>query len=112
MNLGSVLIAGNAAPTTDGNLAKIPSYLEEEKVKDVYLKGTAENWKKLTDRFKDLGVEVTSSDNKKYKIKLLLGTDAVHGDQHTIGNILFPHNIGLSCSRNPNHFQNVGFWTK
>lgn len=28
-NLGSLLIAGNAAPTTDGNLAKIPSYIDE-----------------------------------------------------------------------------------
>jgi len=41
-----------------------------------------------------------------------LGTDAVHGDQHTIGTILFPHNIGLSCSHNPDNFQNVGYWTR
>lgn len=42
----------------------------------------------------------------------MLGTDAVHGDQHTLGNVLFPHNIGLSCSRNPDHYKNVGFWVK
>lgn len=81
-------------------------------MKDVYLKATAENWKKLTDRLKDIGVSVTTPDNKKYLIKLLLGTDAVHGDQHSVGNILFPHNLGLSCSHNANHFQNLGFWTK
>lgn len=81
-------------------------------MKDVYIKATAENWKKLTDRFNKLGVNVTTKDNKKYMIKLLLGTDAVHGDQHSVGNILFPHNIGLSCSHNADHFQNLGFWTK
>ena len=81
-------------------------------MKDVFIKATAENWKKLTDRFNKIGVDVTTKDNKKYSIKLLLGTDAVHGDQHSVGNILFPHNIGLSCSHNSDHFQNLGYWTK
>jgi beta-glucosidase len=65
-----------------------------------YRKGNASNWKKLTDRFKSLGVTISTRDSGKYKVKFLLGTDAVHGDQHTIGAILFPHNIGLSCSHN------------
>ena len=77
-------------------------------MKDVYIKATAENWKKLTDRFKKLGVNVTTKDNKKYMIKLFLGTDAIHGDQHSVGNILFSHSIDLSAD----HFQNLGFWTK
>ena len=81
-------------------------------MKDVFIKATAENWKKLTDRFNKIGVDVTTKDNKKYSIKLLLGTDAVHGDQHSVGNVLFPHNIGLSCSHNSDHFQNLGYWTK
>jgi beta-glucosidase len=62
------------------------------------------NWKKLTDRFANIGVPVTTRDNKKYLIKFLLGTDAVHGDQHGVGNIIFPHNIGLSCTHNPLNF--------
>jgi beta-glucosidase len=49
-------------------------------------------------------VSVTTKDGKKYKVKFLFGTDAVHGDQHVLGNILWPHNIGLSCSHNENHF--------
>lgn len=79
---------------------------------EAYRKGNVTNWKKLIDRFQNLGVTVTTKDSGKYKIKFLLGTDAVHGDQHTVGNILFPHNIGLSCSRNDAHFENIGFWTK
>lgn len=100
LGLGSLLISGNAAPTADGNLAKIPALIEEEKNKAAYKLATEANWKKLTDRFNAVGVNITTSDKAKYKIKFLLGTDAVHGDQHTLGNILWPHNIGLSCSRN------------
>lgn len=88
------------------------NYLEQEKNKQIYLNATAANWKKLTDKFVNIGVPVTTKDNKKYLIKLLLGTDAVHGDQHVVGNILFPHNIGLSCSHNPGNFENLGYWTK
>jgi beta-glucosidase len=36
----------------------------------------------------------------------------VHGDQHTIGTVLFPHNMGLSCSHNEANFENMGYWTK
>ena len=76
------------------------------------MKATAENWKKLTDKLNNAGVSVTTKDNKKYLIKFLLGTDAVHGDQHSLGTVLFPHNIGLSCTHNEGNFENLGFWTK
>jgi beta-glucosidase len=79
---------------------------------DAFRKGNETNWKKLTDRFQSLGITVATKDSGKYKVKFLLGTDAVHGDQHTVGNVLFPHNIGLSCSKNEANFENVGFWTK
>ncbi len=71
---------------------------------EAHKKATLENWKRLTDRFQTLGVTVSTKDSGKYKIKFLLATDAVHGDQHTIGTILFPHNIGLSCSHNEGNF--------
>ena len=35
-------------------------------------------------------------------IPLLLGIDAVHGHNNVDGAVVFPHNIGLGCSRNPN----------
>lgn len=79
---------------------------------DAYRKANSTNWKKLTDRFQNLGVTVSVKNSGKYKVKFLLGTDAVHGDQHTVGTILFPHNIGLSCTHNEAHFENVGYWTK
>lgn len=54
---------------------------------------------------------MTTNDGKKYDIRPLLGTDAVHGNQHVSGSILFPHNIGLSNSHNPDNFYNAGYWT-
>ena len=111
LGLGSLLISGLATPTSNGNLAKLP-WSSYQSHLDAFKSGTLENWKKLIDRFKDIGVSVTAKDGGRYKIKILLGTDAIHGDQHTLGTVLFPHNIGASCSHNENNFQNVGFWTK
>jgi beta-glucosidase len=111
LHLGSLLVAGNGAPTSTGNMATLPNIIEEEKIKDTYLNATLQNWQALTKKFSGLYEEVTTEDKKVYRIKLLLATDAVHNDQHVLGTVLFPHNIGLSCSHNPQHFYNQGFWT-
>lgn len=42
---------------------------------------------------------------------LLLGTDAIHGDQHVVGSIIFPHNIGLGATHNPSLVQSVASYT-
>ncbi len=41
-----------------------------------------------------------------------MANGAVRGDVHAAGSILFPHNIGISCSHNPKNFYNVGYWTQ
>lgn len=94
------MIAGDSAPTADGNLATLPNGIEVDKLRDAYLKKTRDNWKKLTDRLKDLTVNVTTNDKTTYRIKMFLGEDAVHGEQHVLGSVIFPHNIGLSMSHN------------
>jgi beta-glucosidase len=42
---------------------------------------------------------------------LLLGTDAVHGNQHIPGAVLFPHNIGLGATHDPELIKQIGQWT-
>lgn len=37
----------------------------------------------------------------RLKIPLLYGVDAVHGHSNVVGAVIFPHNIGLGCTRNP-----------
>ena len=34
-------------------------------------------------------------------IPILYGADAVHGHNNVLGAVLFPHNVGLGCTRNP-----------
>jgi len=41
-----------------------------------------------------------------------LGTDAVHGNQHSVGAVLFPHNIGLAASHNVENYIKAAYWTK
>jgi len=82
---------------------------DEEKTKKIYENSTIDKWQKLSAKF-NYSITITTGDGKKYDIKPLLGTDAVHGNQHISGNILFPHNIGLACSHNPTNFYNSGYW--
>lgn len=109
LNLGSLLVGGDGTPDENGNMVPIPDDAEE-KVKVIYQQSTIEKWQKLASKF-NYSVIVTTNEGKQYGIRPLLGTDAVHGNQHVVGTVLFPHNIGLSCSHNPSNFFNAGYWT-
>lgn len=39
--------------------------------------------------------------NTRLRIPILYGIDAVHGHNNVLGAVIFPHNIGLGCTRNP-----------
>jgi beta-glucosidase len=39
--------------------------------------------------------------NTRLRIPILYGIDAVHGHSNVLGATLFPHNVGLGCTRNP-----------
>jgi len=39
--------------------------------------------------------------NTRLKIPILYGIDAVHGHNNILGAVIFPHNIGMGCTRNP-----------
>jgi beta-glucosidase len=43
----------------------------------------------------------------RLKIPLLYGVDAVHGHSNVLGAVVFPHNIGLGCTRNPDLVKEV-----
>ena len=42
------------------------------------------------------------------KIPVIYGVDAVHGHNNVAGATIFPHNIGLGCTRNPELIKQVG----
>jgi beta-glucosidase len=72
--LGSLLSGGNSDPKA-GN--------------------TLKDWTDMYDRYQTMAVKT------RLGIPLLFGVDAVHGHNNVLGAVIFPHNIGLGCMRNP-----------
>ena len=83
--LGSILAGGNSDP--GGRYDASPA-----------------EWLALADAF-DASMD-TSKGGKA--IPLLFGIDAVHGQSNIIGATLFPHNIGLGATRNPELLRQIG----
>jgi beta-glucosidase len=71
--LGSLLSGGNSDPPTN----------------------SLEDWTAMYERYQ------TRALNTRLKIPLIYGVDAVHGHNNVLGAVIFPHNIGLGCTRNP-----------
>ncbi|HEX8920869.1 MAG TPA: glycoside hydrolase family 3 N-terminal domain-containing protein, partial [Pyrinomonadaceae bacterium] len=72
--LGSLLSGGSSDPKAGNSL---------------------EAWTELYDRYQ------TRAMKTRLAIPLLYGIDAVHGHNNVLGATVFPHNIGLGCTRNP-----------
>jgi beta-glucosidase len=52
-------------------------------------------WTDLYDRVQTLSLKT------RLAVPLLYGIDAVHGHSNVLGAVIFPHNVGLGCTRNP-----------
>ncbi|HLK67718.1 MAG TPA: glycoside hydrolase family 3 N-terminal domain-containing protein [Bryobacteraceae bacterium] len=52
-------------------------------------------WTDLYDRLQQ------HTQKSRLKIPILYGVDAVHGHNNVLGAVIFPHEIGLGCTRNP-----------
>ncbi|MFN3699381.1 MAG: glycoside hydrolase family 3 N-terminal domain-containing protein, partial [Dictyoglomus sp.] len=70
--IGSVLSGGNSGPSNP----------------------TPKNWADYVDRFQYYALQT------RLKIPILYGIDAVHGNAKVYSAVVFPHNIGLGCTRN------------
>jgi beta-glucosidase len=81
--LGSVLNGGNSSPSDDKLIA--PS-----------------EWLALADRF------YAASSGGDAVVPVLWGTDAVHGHNNIPGATIFPHNIGLGATRDPELIRRIG----
>ena len=64
---------------------------------------TVEDWKNLSKSYYDVSTEVNGT-----KIPILWGTDAVHGHNNVIGATIFPHNIALGATQNPELLKRIG----
>ncbi len=77
--LGSALAGGNSDPGNDYH-------------------ATAAQWVALADELYRASMDTSGGHNA---IPLLFGIDAVHGHNNLVGATLFPHNIGLGATRDP-----------
>ncbi len=66
---------------------------------------TVAEWLALADAFYDASVDTSQGGAA---IPVIWGTDAVHGHNNVRGATLFPHNIGLGATRNPELIQRIG----
>jgi beta-glucosidase len=86
-----------------------PIKLSMEKVKDVIVNHhvgsvqnvishayTIEEWHQIIKTLQDVTLKET-----RLKIPFMYNIDAVHGCNYTIGSTLFPHNLGMAATRNP-----------
>ncbi|WP_049631226.1 exo 1,3/1,4-beta-D-glucan glucohydrolase [Cellvibrio sp. pealriver] len=66
---------------------------------------TMEDWVNLADSFYNASVDKS---NGRIGIPIMWGTDAVHGLGNVIGATLFPHNIALGATNNPELLKEIG----
>jgi len=71
--LGSVLSGGGSVPSPN----------------------TAESWVAIYNNMQEKALST------RLAIPIIYGIDAVHGHNNLYGAVIFPHNIGLGCTRNP-----------
>jgi beta-glucosidase len=71
--LGSLLAGGNGDPKSGNTLL---------------------DWTSAYDAFQSQSLKT------RLRIPLIFGVDALHGHNNVLGAVIFPHNIGLGCSRN------------
>lgn len=66
------------------------------------------SWQALAQQINSYPVFV---DHSPIRIPLLLGTDAVHGNQRIANAVVFPHNIGMGATHDIDLLEKVGAWT-
>ncbi|RZA32886.1 MAG: glycoside hydrolase family 3 protein [Lysobacteraceae bacterium] len=87
--LGSVLAGGNSDPGGD-------------------YRATAAQWVELADQLYRASMDTSGGHNA---IPVIFGIDAVHGHNNLVGATLFPHNIGLGATRDPELMREIAIAT-
>ncbi|MEP6713782.1 MAG: glycoside hydrolase family 3 N-terminal domain-containing protein [Ferruginibacter sp.] len=56
---------------------------------------SVETWNKIITQIQD------EAKNTRMKVPVIYGLDGIHGQTYTLNSTLFPHNIGMAATRNP-----------
>ncbi|MBS3783091.1 MAG: glycoside hydrolase family 3 C-terminal domain-containing protein [Anaerolineae bacterium] len=63
---------------------------------------TAEAWAEMVDGFQEYALE------SRLGIPMIYGVDAVHGHNNVYGAVVFPHNVGLGATGDPELLERIG----
>ncbi|MBD3647434.1 MAG: glycoside hydrolase family 3 C-terminal domain-containing protein [Pseudomonadales bacterium] len=85
-HLGSVLNGGGSLPNRDKHASPA-------------------DWLAMADAYYDASMDTSDG---RVAIPIIWGSDAVHGHNNVIGATIFPHNIGLGATRNPDLIREIG----
>jgi len=66
---------------------------------------SVDDWLTLADAFWDASMDTSGG---RLAIPVIWGTDAVHGVAGVVGATIFPHNVGLGATRNPELIGRIG----
>ena len=83
----------------------VPSLSTISKEMDIELNNDPESWIKMYNEYQNYALET------RLGIPLIYGIDAVHGHNNVYGTTIFPHNIGLGCSMDPDLIEKVSYVT-
>jgi beta-glucosidase len=83
--IGSVLSGGNSDPKVNGKVDN-----------------SVQAWADLYDRVQSEALKT------RLGIPILYGVDALHGHNNVLGAVMFPHNIGLGCTRDAALVEKIG----
>ncbi len=97
------VVAAKVVNNEDGNLdpVKLKNAIVNYKVGSILNVNdralTPEKWRELITKIQD------ETKNTRLKIPILYGLDGMHGQTYTLKSTLFPQNIAMAATRNPEH---------
>ncbi len=83
----------------------IPSLSTISKEMDMELNNDPNSWIEMYNGYQNYALKT------RLGIPLIYGIDAVHGHNNVYGTTIFPHNIGLGCSMDPDLIEKVSYVT-
>ncbi|MCC4588860.1 exo 1,3/1,4-beta-D-glucan glucohydrolase [Xanthomonas sp. NCPPB 1067] len=114
--MAKMSVEEKVAQTVQGDIASMtPDDVRKHRIGSVLAGGNSDpggkynaspaEWLKLADAFYEASMDTSKGGNA---IPIIFGIDAVHGQSNIVGATLFPHNIGLGATRNPELIKKIG----
>ena len=114
--LGQLSVEEKVGQVVQGDIASItPDDVRKYRLGSIFAGGNSDpggkynatpaQWLALADAFYEASMDTRAGG---HAIPVIFGIDAVHGQSNIVGATIFPHNIGLGATRNPELMRRIG----